>query len=286
MNQENIVLVKNYLKAIKKELYAFPFLEPVDYIGLGLMDYPIFIKHPMDLGTVEKKLEEGKYNTMEELRKDLQLIWNNCKTYNKEGCDIYKAAQSCEKFTKRYFDKFMIGNTNIGSQSKSNKKTSKVNAAKTVNNSAKTTTNIKLENTSEVQNDLSSENKIPTEVRPFNAESIPSQNNFKAPNPLMEEPEIEDEPINPDGLNSNERIILSNRVKKLQNDGLASLVRLVQKECPNAIKETEDNIEIMLLSLDKKTHEQINRLIDTFLKVKETNQENLELKKNDIKFIK
>ena len=84
----------------------------------------------------------------------------------------------------------------------------------------------------------------------------------------------------PGGLTGKEKIILSNLVKRLQNDGLVSLVRLVQKDCPNSIKETEDNIEIILESLDRRTYLQMNRLISTFLKVKEKNQENLELKKN------
>ena len=84
----------------------------------------------------------------------------------------------------------------------------------------------------------------------------------------------------PNGLTGKEKINLSNLVKRLQNDGLASLVRLVQKDCPNSIKETDDNIEIILGSIDRKTYLQMNRLISTFLKVKEKNQENLELKKN------
>ena len=84
----------------------------------------------------------------------------------------------------------------------------------------------------------------------------------------------------PNGLTGKEKINLSNLVKRLQNDGLVSLVRLVKKDCPNSIKETDDNIEIILESLDRKTYLQMNRLISTFLKVKEKNQENLELKKN------
>ena len=84
----------------------------------------------------------------------------------------------------------------------------------------------------------------------------------------------------PNGLTGKEKINLSSLVKKLQNDGLVSLVRLVQKDCPRCIKENEDNIEIILESLDRKTYLQMNRLISTFLKVKERNQENLELKKN------
>ena len=81
-------------------------------------------------------------------------------------------------------------------------------------------------------------------------------------------------------MTGREKVNLSSLVKKLQNDGLVSLVRLVQKDCPRCIKETDDNIEIILGNLDRKTYFQMNRLISTFLKVKEKNQENLELKKN------
>ena len=97
---------------------------------------------------------------------------------------------------------------------------------------------------------------------------------------LKEYESLTPEDDTPGGLTGREKINLSNLVKKLQNDGLVSLVRLVQKDCPNSIKETDDNIEIILESIDRKTYLQMNRLISTFLKVKEKNQENLELKKN------
>jgi hypothetical protein len=73
-----------------------------------------------------------------------------------------------------------------------------------------------------------------------------------------------------------EREQLSCRVKRLANDGLASLVRLVQKECPSSIEDVDDEkLMIKITDLDRKTYEQINQLIDTFLRVRETNQENL-----------
>lgn len=37
------------------------FLQPVNYVELGLHDYPKIIKRPMDLGTVRQKLESGQY---------------------------------------------------------------------------------------------------------------------------------------------------------------------------------------------------------------------------------
>ncbi len=88
--------------------------------------------------------------------------------------------------------------------------------------------------------------------------------------------ESEEDPDDSKFISSSERERLSERVKRLANDGLASLVRLVQKECPSSIEDLDDEkLLIKIPCLDRKTYEQINQLIDTFLRVRETNQENL-----------
>lgn len=51
----------------------------------GLLDYPALIKKPMDLGTVNSKLNDGQYLYVEDMIDDIQLIWDNCKTYNLAG---------------------------------------------------------------------------------------------------------------------------------------------------------------------------------------------------------
>ena len=51
----------------------------------GLLDYPTLIKKPMDLGTVNSKLNDGQYLYVEDMIDDIQLIWDNCKTYNLAG---------------------------------------------------------------------------------------------------------------------------------------------------------------------------------------------------------
>ncbi|KAK6089256.1 hypothetical protein P3W45_001775 [Vairimorpha bombi] len=43
-------------------------------------DYHLIIKNPMDIGTIQKKI--GKYESYEEFKKDLDLIWDNCLRYN------------------------------------------------------------------------------------------------------------------------------------------------------------------------------------------------------------
>ena len=36
----------------------------------------------MDLGTINNKLRDARYDFVEEVLDDLQLVWDNCKTYN------------------------------------------------------------------------------------------------------------------------------------------------------------------------------------------------------------
>eukprot|EP00049_Salpingoeca_infusionum_P026489 m.25951 g.25951 ORF g.25951 m.25951 type:complete len:1105 (+) comp8780_c0_seq2:172-3486(+) len=62
--------------------YSFPFLEPVDVKGLNLVDYHEIIKHPMDLGTIKKKLDAQQYDNKEGFAADVRLMFENCYTYN------------------------------------------------------------------------------------------------------------------------------------------------------------------------------------------------------------
>lgn len=57
--------------------------------GMGLLDYCFIIKDPMDLGTVSNKLRDESYKTVEQVLDDIQLIWDNCKTYNPQGTVKY-----------------------------------------------------------------------------------------------------------------------------------------------------------------------------------------------------
>jgi len=61
------------------------FRVPVDWKAFNLMDYPMIIKKPMDLGTVKKHLNNNAYETVEDCLRDIDLIWQNCRTYNKDN---------------------------------------------------------------------------------------------------------------------------------------------------------------------------------------------------------
>jgi len=85
----------NVLQAIINELRAvqhtdkltkltdpimLPFERPVS--TQAFPDYLQFVTSPMDLSTVERKVQDNAYGTWEDFEYDMQLIFRNCETYN------------------------------------------------------------------------------------------------------------------------------------------------------------------------------------------------------------
>lgn len=62
-------------------------MHPVDIKTVP--DYLDFVKNPIDLSTIEEKVNKGKYLSDKELYDDIDLLFNNCKTYNGESHPIY-----------------------------------------------------------------------------------------------------------------------------------------------------------------------------------------------------
>jgi hypothetical protein len=90
-------LLKNVMKAVQKHHYAWPFVSPVDTIKLKLPDYHKIIRHPMDLSTIRKRLENCYYYSAQECIHDFRTMFSNCYVYNKPGEDVVLMAQTLEK---------------------------------------------------------------------------------------------------------------------------------------------------------------------------------------------
>jgi transcriptional activator SPT7 len=78
--------VLNLLKAMTE--YAVPFLNKVS--KREAPDYYNFIKSPMDIGTMMKKLKMFQYKSKKEFVDDLYLIWRNCLSYNTDPNHILR----------------------------------------------------------------------------------------------------------------------------------------------------------------------------------------------------
>lgn len=75
---------------------SWPFLSPVN--GEEVPDYYTVIKNPMDLSTMESKMENNQYQTIDDMVKDAQLVFDNCKLYNPASSPYAKSAVKLEKF--------------------------------------------------------------------------------------------------------------------------------------------------------------------------------------------
>lgn len=68
-----------------------------------------------------------------------------------------------------------------------------------------------------------------------------------------------------------EKVTVTDRIRKLGNEGLAAMVRLIQKECSQALEDLDtEKLQIRVDSIDRRTFEQINQLIDTLSKIKDS----------------
>ena len=101
ISKENIPRLKKMFEEIEEDPNSYEFRDPVPWKDLGLNDYPEIIKRPMDLSTCRKNMVKQKYKSYSELFNDLQLIWDNCKTYNIAGSEIYILAETMERLSKK-----------------------------------------------------------------------------------------------------------------------------------------------------------------------------------------
>ncbi|XP_058032629.1 bromodomain testis-specific protein [Ahaetulla prasina] len=90
-------LQKTVMKAMWRHNFSWPFHQPVDAESLKLPDYYNIVKEPMDLTTIQKRLEHQYYTCAAECIENFKTMFANCYLYNKPGDDIVFMAQELEK---------------------------------------------------------------------------------------------------------------------------------------------------------------------------------------------
>jgi bromodomain-containing factor 1 len=93
------------LKNTKKTKHAIFFLTPVDPVALKIPTYPDVIKHPMDLGTVESKLKNDQYASVQAFADDLQLIVDNAAKFNGPQHAVTHAGNNMLAYTNNFMSK-------------------------------------------------------------------------------------------------------------------------------------------------------------------------------------
>lgn len=91
-NTNKLEFFEKTLKLILKNKSSFPFHEPVNAKIHNIPDYHKKIKHPMDLQTIKKRLENRYYYNSSEAIDDFKLIATNCLEYNGPNAEVSKLA--------------------------------------------------------------------------------------------------------------------------------------------------------------------------------------------------
>ncbi|KAJ1828056.1 hypothetical protein LPJ56_001320, partial [Coemansia sp. RSA 2599] len=75
---------------------ALEFMAPVDPIKQGVPTYFDIIKHPMDLGTIRKKLDRSQYQSPKQFVDDVNLVFSNCFLFNPPGTYVHSQGQALQ----------------------------------------------------------------------------------------------------------------------------------------------------------------------------------------------
>mmetsp|Transcript_14518 Transcript_14518/g.35382 ORF Transcript_14518/g.35382 Transcript_14518/m.35382 type:complete len:407 (+) Transcript_14518:487-1707(+) len=78
------------LKGMKSLRDSWPFHTQVD--GKVVKEYYKIITHPMDFGTMMKKINKGEYKTLDDFHGDSMLVFNNCRLFNQPDTTYYRCA--------------------------------------------------------------------------------------------------------------------------------------------------------------------------------------------------
>jgi hypothetical protein len=75
--------------------HAWPFEEPVD--TKVVTDYLAVVSDPIDLSTIQARLESGFYRTKDIFCADLRRMCDNCRKYNPKDSIYFQCADAVEK---------------------------------------------------------------------------------------------------------------------------------------------------------------------------------------------
>ena len=103
-NYKNFFLMNKVLAKILQSKYAWPFKEPVSEEDAP--DYNQIIEHPMDLNTIQLRINKKVYKSRAEFQDDLELIVSNCLKYNGDESFYGKLALKFDDFYRRWLGIF------------------------------------------------------------------------------------------------------------------------------------------------------------------------------------
>ncbi|XP_035719781.1 protein split ends-like isoform X2 [Vespa mandarinia] len=104
--EERRVGMHKVLESLKDHVDVWPFIDPVDEEYAPR--YYSVVRRPMDLSTMEEKLEGGSYKSISQFKRDFRLIVDNCRQYNGSDNEYTEMAinlkEAFDKAVNRYLE--------------------------------------------------------------------------------------------------------------------------------------------------------------------------------------
>ncbi|KFV47244.1 Bromodomain testis-specific protein [Tyto alba] len=87
----------------KHAAYVWPFMKPVDVASFSVDDDQGITKHPINLGTIKKKIENFEYSNIQEFAADVRLMFVSCyKHHSADHGRVAMARKLQDVFEKRF----------------------------------------------------------------------------------------------------------------------------------------------------------------------------------------
>eukprot|EP01060_Flectonema_neradi_P013215 TRINITY_DN19996_c0_g1_i1.p1 TRINITY_DN19996_c0_g1~~TRINITY_DN19996_c0_g1_i1.p1 ORF type:complete len:564 (+),score=110.38 TRINITY_DN19996_c0_g1_i1:307-1998(+) len=98
--------VREFIETHKRDEQFSLFNRPV-HPGLdNIPSYFGIIQRPMDIGTIATLLDNGLYDSEEQVMDDINIVWSNCKEFNPKGDSVYNYAVVLEASFKTIYTKY------------------------------------------------------------------------------------------------------------------------------------------------------------------------------------
>jgi hypothetical protein len=97
--------LQTFLKRIKINKNAYIFLDEIENVIKNYPDYTTIIKHPIDLNKIIEKADRGEYTSLDIFNDDIQLMIDNCLTYNQPNTWANREGLAFKEYYKNNYEK-------------------------------------------------------------------------------------------------------------------------------------------------------------------------------------
>ncbi|KAI3892161.1 hypothetical protein MKX03_037708 [Papaver bracteatum] len=251
------------LSRLMKHKHGWVFNSPVDVKKLGLHDYYLIIKHPMDLGTVKSKLNMNRYKSPREFAEDVRLTFSNAMIYNPKGQDVHFMA---EQLLQIFEERWAVLETEFNPEARYQIDYEMGLPTPTSKRTPYPPFSTELGRTLDRSESI---------THPFADSKLkPSNSAPMGRTPVLKKPKAKDP--NKRNMTFEEKQKLSTHLQNLPSAKLDNIVQIIKKR-NSSLNQHDDEIEVDIDSVDAETLWELDRFVTNYKKSLSKNKRKAEL---------